>query len=188
MKLEIPTDGKRLYTDYLIDSHGIIYNSKNKKIKQRVRKNGYVECGLTLNHKQYYCLIHRLVMCTFSPIENMESFQVNHINGIKTDNCLTNLEWVTCDKNMRHARQLGLYDSCYCDKSVHAKYSNDKINAICKDIFITGLKSGQLRQKYNIPKHLVDDLRRGKSWKAIVLKYKKGSTTIERDNYLPLVE
>lgn len=35
MKLEIPTDGKRLYTDYLIDSHGIIYNSKSKKNKAK---------------------------------------------------------------------------------------------------------------------------------------------------------
>lgn len=172
-----PTDGKRIYYNYLIDTHGTIKTINEKTMKCRVKRGGYVECGLTIDHKQYFPLIHRLVMCTFRPVPNMINLQVNHINGKKTDNDIDNLEWVTCTENMIHARNLGLYNETFGEKSVHAKHTNQEIDAICRDIFVNKLRSGELMRKYNISKHLVDDLRRGKSWKVIVHQYTKGSTT-----------
>ena len=47
--------------------------------------------------------VHRLVLMAFAPIENMQNLEVNHIDGNKKNNSLSNLEWVTSSENKLHA-------------------------------------------------------------------------------------
>lgn len=76
---------------------------------QHTNKNGYKELYLYLASGQKKCFkVHRLMMNSFVPLENSEAMQVNHINGIKGDNKLENLEWVIHSKNLIHAFQTGL--------------------------------------------------------------------------------
>ena len=58
-------------------------------------------------HRLY---VHRLVALTFLGKPPSENYQVNHINLIKTDNSLSNLEWVTPKDNMKHAYRNGKTD------------------------------------------------------------------------------
>lgn len=83
-----------------------VVNSKKSEriVSERILKSwnvgrGYAVITLGVKNKRY---IHRLVAESFIPnIENKE--QVNHINGIKTDNRVENLEWVTQSENMYHS-------------------------------------------------------------------------------------
>ena len=63
--------------------------------------------GVALGHQGHY-LVHRLVVQAFLPQPPGKTY-VNHINGIKTDNRLANVEWTNKSLNQLHAMEIGLY-------------------------------------------------------------------------------
>lgn len=68
-------------------------------------RNGYLHIALSNPLKTFK--IHRTVLYHFKGKPKKKQ-QGNHINGIKADNRIKNLEWVTCQENIRHAFRLGL--------------------------------------------------------------------------------
>ncbi|MGM1462396.1 NUMOD4 domain-containing protein [Bacillus cereus group sp. BceL310] len=81
---------------------------KNKMImKPFVNEEGYLRITLLKDRKKNNLRVHRLVAKAF--IYNKDNKpEVNHINAIKSDNKVNNLEWVTPKENMKHANDLGL--------------------------------------------------------------------------------
>ena len=87
------------------------YNSNRFKngliLKQGTSKKGYKVIYFIKDRIKKTLSVHRLVAISF--IENTyDKPQVNHINGIKYDNNIDNLEWVTNSENMKHAFVNGL--------------------------------------------------------------------------------
>ncbi len=78
------------------------YIRKELILKNKIVGNGYL--AVCLFKKNFY--IHRLIAIHFIP--NPKSLpQVNHKNGIKVDNRIANLEWVTPKENINHAFRNG---------------------------------------------------------------------------------
>ncbi len=84
---------------------------KNSKIlKQNLAGAGYSFLGLHKDLKTKHCYVHRLVAEHFIPnLENKET--VNHIDGDKSNNNVSNLEWLSRKENSQHAVDTGLINS-----------------------------------------------------------------------------
>lgn len=80
---------------------------KERILTPGTNTDGYLCVNLSMNKTYKHCRVHRLIAMTF--IDNPEyKPQINHKNGIKYDNWVGNLEWVTASENAIHAYRNGL--------------------------------------------------------------------------------
>lgn len=99
---------KKYIDNYYINEKGIVKNIlTNKEYKGIKDRNGYLRVDVSIKGKRKVIVPHRAVAETFIPNPKNKS-QVNHINGIKTDNRVENLEWTTPSENMQHASKHNL--------------------------------------------------------------------------------
>ena len=97
--------------NYIIFDNGMIYSeNSNKFLKPLVDTKGYLYIDLRKKNALLKCpKIHKLVMLAFSGDEPKE--QINHIDGDKQNNDISNLEYVTNKENRIHAIENGLINS-----------------------------------------------------------------------------
>jgi len=90
---------------YRISSWGRVYNIKREKfVSPEMTKKGYLRVDLyNSKGERKHFKIHRLVADAFIPNENNKP-QVNHLDGNKQNNSITNLEWCTNAENCEHAK------------------------------------------------------------------------------------
>ena len=108
---------------YKIDTSGRVFRNRTKNLSNPVWKElipvlcsgtGYYLVTLCHEGVRKNKRIHRLLMEAFVPNPENKK-QVNHIDGVKTNNSLSNLEWATSVENTQHAVDLGL-----CEKAIAA--------------------------------------------------------------------
>ena len=81
---------------YEVCKEGLIRNKDNKNLWTSIH-NGYIY--VTDKNTKQHILGHRMIIETFNPISNSQDYVVDHINGIKTDNRIENLRWVSAKGN-----------------------------------------------------------------------------------------
>ncbi|MEI5946507.1 hypothetical protein ETJ91_00555 [Bacillus albus] len=93
---------------YKVSTCGKVFSvRRNRCLKSYINKHGYEVCALSRNCKVKHIAVHRLVAKAFIPNPAGKP-QVNHKDGNKTNNDISNLEWVTASENIKHAHVTGL--------------------------------------------------------------------------------
>ena len=109
---------------FLLDKNNKIWRTSGKGVRKKLLANGkyetkfitaekkipngYLQVRAKIGEKRYHCYAHRIIWIYFNG-NIPKGKMINHKNGIKTDNCLDNLEVVTCSQNRLHAsRVLGI--------------------------------------------------------------------------------
>ena len=103
-KCEVP------YTRYEVSNLGRVRNALTGQVlRPRKLPNGYLELKLYYKGQAKRCYVHKLVATAF--LEGWrEGLEVNHKNGIKSDNRAENLEWVSASENRQHASDVLLLE------------------------------------------------------------------------------
>lgn len=152
-------------TLYLISSYGRVYSEMSDIIlKPTINNNGYAYVDLFINKKKCRKLVHRLVAIAFLP-NAAEKNIVNHLDGNKANNTITNLEWCTLSENMKHAIDIGLVKRGE-DKS-SSKLTNSDIIAIQKIFEEKTLCDSDIAREFGVTSGVISSIRLGKTWRHV---------------------
>ena len=140
-------------------SNGTIINLKSKLKKLTAISSGYLKVGANDKSKRLNkgLYVHRLVAETFIPNPENKP-QVNHKDGDKTNNKISNLEWATHTENMNHAFDTGLKNNLHKRKLTE------------KDVLFirkSKLKGVELSKMFNVSDATISLIKNNINWKHI---------------------
>ena len=115
--------------------------------------------------KRFIRRVHQLIAETFIKKGSRAKLQVNHKNGIKTDNSASNLEWVTDTQNQTHKCTV-LKTHRYGETHHNVKLKESDVIFIRK-LFKKGYRTTQISREYGFPYYAVSDIKNKRSWRYL---------------------
>lgn len=153
-------------TDYLIDPEGNIYSTtSNKILKQVKRPDGYRRLKLRVNGLPKAYLVHRLVAEVFIP--NPHGYKVvNHLDGVKSNNHVSNLEWTTQSGNLSHAFQTELRSNS--GESNPRNILKDCDVLIIYQSLLSGMMVAELARLYQVDESTIQNIKTKRNWQSLL--------------------
>lgn len=167
---------------YEIGSEGSIicinrHNGKKKKMKQYDQR-GYRYVFLFYDGKRFKKTTHRLVAQHFIPNPENKP-QINHKNGVRSDNRVENLEWATSKENIRHSfdcngRKMSEYQKMKIGDSGRGSknHKTTLTESIVREILIMlskKVKRKEICKTFHASKSVVAHIAQRRSWKHVTI-------------------
>ena len=102
-------------------------------MKPTLKKTGYYYVSLSKNNTKPKFDVHRLVAITF--LENINNYNcINHIDGDKCNNNVSNLEWCSYSYNAKHALEIGLNETMKGERNGASKLIDSDVVEIMNKV------------------------------------------------------
>ena len=143
------------FDGYFVDNEGNVYSIKKgylHKLKPHVNQCGYATVSLSVNKRPKWITVHKLIVNTFvRELDLSKDETINHKDGNKLNNKLSNLEIISRGDNVRHSRLNGLQP---------CKFSNNVIKEALAEIS-EGNSVNSVAKKFNISQSYLNKVKKG---------------------------
>lgn len=143
------------------------YKYKGRVLAQSIDACGYLHVRPSIKGKETSKYTHRLVAEAFIPNPENKP-QVNHMDGNKQNNHVSNLEWATAKENMRHATDTGLVNNSG-ENNASSKLTEDDVSFIRKHYNpdTTDFNQKALAEKFGVSQPAISKIVHRKRWKHV---------------------
>jgi hypothetical protein len=151
---------------YSVSTLGNVKNNTTDYVLKPFADNkGYLQFDIKFSNRSYGITIaaHRLVARAFIP-NPLNMPVINHLDGVKHNNRVENLEWTTYRLNNLHAVDMGLIASGE-DSYLHKLVEDEVIQII--DLLKQGFRNVDIAREFNVAHNTIDDIRRNRTWRFI---------------------
>lgn len=141
--------------------------TKEKYLKNKIDRLGYVRVKLSKDGKSSLKYVHRILALSF--IDNPKNKkEINHIDGNKQNNNLNNLEWTTRSKNMKHAFELGLHKAKKGEENNKAKLTKNEVKEIRRLYKKGEYTQTRLGEMFDVSSANINEIVNNKTWKEVI--------------------
>lgn len=164
---------------YKASNSGLIFGVKRQRlVKPNLNRHGYYTLTLSKNNKRNTRSVHRLVATAFLGKSNLV---INHKDGVKTNNNICNLEFITIAQNNRHAHEIGLHDDknkklsekmkqMKSEDSNCSKLTEKQVIRI-RELLKEGKTNISISKIYSVTASAISNIKRNKAWNKMGKKY-----------------
>lgn len=166
------------FKHYAACSSGRIYSIRSGKyLAGVIQKTGYVHVSLCHEGTKKNFSVHRLIALAYlGRGDDVEGLVVNHKNGDKEDNRLSNLEWCTYQENAQHAVMTGLRVS---PRNPDRSLDDETVHKVCQ-LLEDNWRNKDIAKLLNIKHTIVGSIRFGKDYADISCEYNTRGTLPSR--------
>jgi hypothetical protein len=158
---------------YAASRDGRIYSLRYSRWLSPATTRGYLVVTLSRRGRQKVCKVHRIVAAAWVP-NPLGHPQVNHLNGVKSDNRAANLEWANASRQQFHARALGLVKTTPAMRAASArnisrvgrtfrKLTDEQADSI-RQMISRGANQRALARQYGVTPSAIQALWKGRTY------------------------
>ena len=159
---------------YSISNFGNVKSERRKsgsypgrQLKERVNKDGYIKFVLYKDSIRSTVFAHRIVYTSFHG-EIPANYEIDHLNGLKNDNRLCNLEAVSKLENMRRSFKNPSRTINRGSRNGLSRLNEDIVFDIKKRLS-SGIKQINIASELGLSKSIINKIAKGKTWIHVAL-------------------